>query len=118
LPILLSLPAIVGTAFFLAGVILTRLNLNPAPADFDPWRESTNVQDFSVAASSALYFAIYFGAAFGPLLLPLAGYEAFNITRATGLRSRVAIWVWTFVVLGLIATSLFWGWLSTLDIFV
>lgn len=117
-PILLSLPAIVGTGFFLVGVILSKLDLNPAPADFDPWREPTDVDRVKMAVGLTLFFVCYLGATFGSLLLPLAGYEAFSLTRTVGVRSRVVIWAWTSVALGLVATALFWGWLSKQDIFI
>ena len=38
--------------------------------------------------------------------------------RAHGARSKASIWAWTFVVLGVVAAALFWGWLSNLDIFI
>jgi hypothetical protein len=116
--ILLSMPTIVGTGCFLAGVILSKLNLNPPPADVDPWRAPTYVQSIVGATAFGLYLALYFGAVLGPLLLPFAGYEAFGLTRAVGLRSSVTIWAWTHVILGVAATVLFWGWLSTQDIYI
>jgi hypothetical protein len=116
--IFLSLPAIVGTAFFLVGVIGSKVtNIGEAPCiDFSG--KSTFVERIAGGISSLLYLVLYLGAAFGPLLLPFAGYEAIGLTRAVGMRSRIAIWAWTFVVVGLVATALFWGWLSKLDIFV
>jgi hypothetical protein len=115
--ILLSLPAIVGTGLLLAGVIASKLhNFEAPPVDF--FREPTYVERVALPALVTLYMALYFGAAIGPLLLPFAGYEAFSLTRAVGVRSRVAIWAWTFVVLGLVVTALLWGWLTTLDIFI
>lgn len=70
----------------------------------------------------ALMFALcgtcYFGATIGPLLLPLAGFQAVALTRTLGIRSRVSILAWIFVVLGLAAAALFWGWLINLDIFI
>jgi hypothetical protein len=71
-----------------------------------------------MALGSGLFFTCYFGAAFGPLLLPLAGWDAFALTRACGARSKVAVRAWTLVILGIAATALFWGWLSDLDIFI
>jgi hypothetical protein len=116
--ILMSLPVIVGTGFFLAGVIASKLHKIEAIPPVDFFREPTYVERVAQAALFTLYMACYFGAAFGPLLLPFAGYETVRLTRAVGVRSRLAIWAWTFVVFGLIATALFWGWLSALDIFV
>lgn len=82
----------------------------------DLFREPTYIERIESAAAFAVYGAAYLGAAFGPLLLPFSVYQAFRLTRAVGASSRV-IWAWTFVALGLVATALFWGWLTTLDIF-
>ena len=113
--IVLSLPAIVGTGVFLAGVILSKLDdFNGAPPI--SWGEPSGPDRLRIAV--VFYFACYFGAAFGPLLLPLAGQQAFALTRAVGLRSTIAIWAWTFVVGGLVAMAVFWGWLIHLDIFI
>ena len=115
--ILLSLPTILGTGYFLAGVIQWKLW---PPINIDPWREQTltEADRFIMAVEATAYFASYFGAAFGPFLLPLGGYLAFSLTRATGVESRAAIWAWTFVVLGLVAAAFFWGWLSKQNIFI
>jgi hypothetical protein len=114
--ILECLPAIVGTGFFLAGVVASRLQHFDAPPVV--FRGPTYAERVGDAALLTVYLALYLGAAFGPLLLPFAGYEALRLTRMEGLRSRAAIWAWTFVALGLIAAALFWAWLSALDIFV
>ena len=112
--ILLCLPAIVGTGFFVAAVVLTGL-LSRTPPTSDPFTApSSSLADLGFV----LFLCCYFGAAFGPLLLPVAGLFALLLTRAIGLRSRPATWAWTFVFLGLVATALFWGWLINLDIFV
>ena len=65
-----------------------------------------------------VFLALYFGAAFGPLLLPLAAWQAFALTRTLGARSRRARWAWSFVVLGVVAFALFGGWLIHLDLFI
>jgi hypothetical protein len=115
--ILLSLPTIVGTGFFLAGVIVSEIfGLGDAPEDL--FREPTSVERAKMAVAFAIFLMCYFGATFGPLLLPLAAWQAFELTRVVGVRSRVAICAWTFVVVGLIACALFWGWLINLDIFI
>lgn len=115
--IVLSLPTIVGTGVFLAGVVVSKLdNFNGAPPI--SWGEPSGLDRLRIAVLVAVYFGCYFGAAFGPLLLPLAGQQAFALTRAVGLRSTIAIWAWTFVVGGLVAMAVFWGWLIHLDIFV
>ena len=115
--LLLSLPTIVGPGFFLAGVIVSGIfGLGDAPKD--PFRELTNVERANMAVAFAIFLMCYFGAAGGPLLLPLAGWQAFGLTRVIGVRSPVAIWAWTFVVLGLISCALFWGWLIHLDVFI
>lgn len=115
--IVLSLPTIVGTGFFLAGVVVSALDdFNGAPPI--SWEEPSGVERLRDAALFAVYLVCYFGAAFGPLLLPLAAQQAFALTRAVGLRSTIAIWAWAFVVGGLVALAVFWGWLIHLDIFV
>jgi hypothetical protein len=114
--ILESLPAIVGTAFFFAGALESRLHhFDAHPIIF---REPTYVERVGDTASLTVYTALYLGAAFGPFLLPFASYEAFRLTRAVGGRSRSAICAWTFVALGVIAAAVFWGWLSNLDLFI
>ena len=112
--ILLCLPAIVGTGVFVSGVVVSGLLSRTTPTS-DPFTEPSN---FLAGLGFVFFLGCYFGAAFGPLLLPVAGLLAFLLTRAVGLRSRPATWAWTFVFLGLVATALFWGWLINLDIFV
>src|SRR5437763_6697761 len=106
--IVLSLPTIVGTAFFVTGVIVSKLR-GITDAGFDPFGEPSRFERLEIAVGFALFLACYFGAAFGPLLLPLAAQQAFGLTRTVGVRSSLAIWAWTSVVLGLVATALFWG---------
>ena len=113
--ILLSLPTVVGTLYFLAGVIQSKVS---QPSDVDPWRHFTTAENVVFTASIVVYFAAYVGAAFGPFLLPFAGYSAWNLTRDTSVRSRAAIWAWTFVALGLAAAVFFWSWLSKQNIFI
>ena len=115
--VVLSLPAIVGTAFFLTGVIVSEI-VGPGVAPADPFGEPTGVAGLKLALGFGLFLACYFGAAYGPLLLPLAGWQALALKRALGARSKAAIWAWIFVVLGVVATLLFWGWLIDLDIFI
>ena len=99
-------------------MIASKLAPISAAPPVDLFREPTYVERVTLAAVFTLYMAFYFGATIGPLLLPFAGYQAFSLTRAASVRSRDAIWAWAFVVLGLVATALFWGWLITLDIFI
>ena len=116
---LLSLPAIVGTAFFLTSVIVTEI-FGPGvapPVSFEQ-TEPTGTERLKMVLGFGLFLACYFGAAFGPLLLPLAGWQAFVLARARGARSKASIGAWTFVVLGVVAAALFWGWLINLDIFI
>ena len=113
---LLSSPAIVGTGFFLTGAIVSKV-FGPGHAP-DPTREFTSADHIELALGSAAFFACYFGAAFGPLLLPAAGWQAFALRRAAGARSKTAAWAGTIVALGVVAAALFWGWLIDLDIFV
>ena len=114
--ILPTLPAIIGTGFFFAGVIEAKLSpISQAP----PVRFHLSfVELIAMYAAVTLYGACYFGATLGPFLLPLAGYQAFSLTRQAGLRSRNAIWAWIFVVLGVAATAIFWGWLQFQDIWI
>ena len=117
--IVLSLPAIVCTVVFLAGVLVSRLgdDFNGAPPM--SWVEPSGFARLMNAVLFAFYLALLLGAAFvGPVLLLLAGQKAFALTRAVGLRSTLAIWAWAFVVVGLVATAVFWGWLRHLDIYV
>ena len=114
--ILECLPAIVGTGFFLTGVLASKLHQWNAPPVI--FRSPTYVERVGDAAFLTLYTAVYLGAALGPLALPFAAYEAVRLTRMEGVRSTAAIWAWTFVALGVIAAALFWGWVITLDIFV
>ena len=111
---LLSLPSIVGTAFFLTGAIVLEIfGPGAAPANGEvPYGERL------LALVVSVFLALYFGAAFGPLLLPLAAWQAFELTRVLGARAGRARWAWTFVVLGVVATALFWGWLIHLDLFI
>src|SRR5262245_20385502 len=116
--ILYCSPVIVGTAYFLAGAVALKLAPISQAPPVDLFRKLTIFERVDMAVSVILFGVAYFGATIGPLFLPFAGYEAFSLTRAAGVRSRNAIWAWTFVVLGLAATALFWGWLSTLDLFI
>ncbi len=115
--IALSLPTIVGTGFFLAGAVALRLDVfrGAPPVSFE---EPSGLQRLESAVEFAVFLACYCGAAFGPCLLPLAAWQALGITREAGVRSRNAVWAWTFVVLGLVSTALFWGWLIDLDLFI
>ena len=114
--VLLSLPTIVGTGFFLAGVVLARI-VGVGDAPDDPFREPTTVERVKMAATFAVFLGCYFGAAFGPLLLPVAGWQAFKLTRSA-VHSRSALYAWTFFGLGVTSCALFWGWLINLDIFI
>lgn len=113
----LSLPAIVGTGFFLAGALVSELQMfDEAPPI--SWGEASAFERLRNAAVFAAFLTCYFGAAFGPFLLPLAGQQAFALTRTVGVRSNTAIRAWAFVALGFLATALFWGWLAHLDLFI
>lgn len=116
--VLPTLPAIVGTGVFLADVIRSKLAPISAAPPVDLFWKPTFVQRIRMDVLVTVYAACLLGAAFGPLLLPLAGYHAFSLTRAVGVRSRVVMWAWTFVVLGLVAAVLFWGWIRKLDIYI
>jgi hypothetical protein len=117
LAVVFSLPSILGTGFFLANVIAAQFfTFNDPPVGM--YRELSALERVAGAGAYALFLACYFGASFGPLVLPFAGWEAVRLTRAVGLRSIAATWAWIFVVLGFLAAALFYGWLSKLDIFV
>jgi hypothetical protein len=113
---LLSLPAIVGTGVFLAGALVSTI-FGPGDAP-GPSQERAAGDDVVLGVAVTIYFMCYFGAAFGPILLPLAGWRAFAVARAAGALSRVSISAWTIVGLGIAAAALFWGWLITLDLFI
>jgi hypothetical protein len=115
--IVLSLPTIVGTGFFLCTALFSRVG-EPHGAVFDPWREETGLARLGPGVAAVIFVVCYFGAAAGPLLLPLAGQQALSLTRTVGMRSSDAIWAWTFVAVGIAATGLFWGGLINLDIFI
>jgi hypothetical protein len=111
------LPAIVGTAFFLTSVIVSEI-FGPGVAPPVSFGEPTGADRLKDALGFGLFLAVYFGAAFGPVLLPLAAWQAFALTRVLGARSKGSIRAWTFVGLGVAAAALFWGWLINLDIFI
>ena len=112
----LTLPAIVGTGFFIASVILTTLFPGGGTSG-DPFRESV-VQIVVGFPGAALYFACYFGATVGPVFVPLAAYQAFAITRRHGLRSAASIQAWILVVLAATAAVTFYGWITRFDIYI
>ena len=115
--VLLSLPTIVGTAFFLTGAIVLEI-FGPGDAPAIHYGEVSYGERLKNTLGFAVFLALYFGAAFGALLLPFAAWHAFALSRALGARSRRALWAWTFVVLGVVATALFGGWLIHLDLFI
>ena len=114
--VLLCLPSILGTAFFLINVVWLRIS-GPVTAP-DPFREFTGSDRIKLGIGVALFFASYFGAAVGPIFVPFAAHQAFALTRTVGAASRLAVAAWACVVLGVVATALFWGWLVHLDIFI
>src|SRR5437773_643238 len=74
-----SLPAIVGTGFFLTGVLVSKI----APfesAHRDLFQELTAIERVKIGLGYALFLTCYFGAGVGPLLLPLAGWQALAFT--------------------------------------
>jgi hypothetical protein len=116
--VVLSLPTIIGTGFFLAGAILSEFEYFRSAPPISWEHQPSVLERLEIGVEVTVFFACYFGAAFGPLALPLAGLEAFALTRAGGVRSSAAIWAWAFVVVGFVATALFWGWLAHLDLFI
>jgi hypothetical protein len=111
--IVLSLPSIVSTSFLLILAIATRLL---GAGDTLPSVEEPNVIEvIGGVVFLAVYLACYLGAPIAPIFLPLAAQQAVVLTRLIGLRSRRAIWAWTFVVLGVLASVVYWAWLFHLD---
>src|SRR5262245_6676236 len=87
--VVLCLPTIIGTAFFLVGVLLSRFDiLNDAPVAGDAFRNPTLTERVKIGIAVVVFFTCYFGAAFGPIFLPFAAWDAFALTRDVGLRSR------------------------------
>ena len=111
--VVLSLPSIVSTGFFLVLVIVGRL-LGPTGASASI-EEPNVVKIIGGLVFLAVYFACYFGAPIFPLFLLLAAQQAVVLTRLIGLRSRRAICAWTFVGLGVVASVVYWTWLFHLD---
>ena len=110
---MLSLPSIVSTSFLLILAIATRLL---GAGDTLPSVEEPNVIEvIGGVVFLAVYLACYLGAPIAPIFLPLAAQQAVVLTRLIGLRSRRAIWAWTFVVLGVLASVVYWAWLFHLD---
>jgi hypothetical protein len=111
--IVLSLPSILSTGFLLIVVIVGRL-LGSSDA-VAPIEEPNIVEFIGGLVLLAFYIACYFGAPISPIFLPLAAQQAVVLTRLIGLRSRRAIWAWTFVGLGVVASVVYWAWLFHLD---
>jgi hypothetical protein len=113
--IVLSLPSIISTGFLLILVIANRL-LGPGQSHAGGSIDEPNA--FEIIGGLvfiAVYIACYLGAPIAPIFLPLAAQQAVVLTRLIGLRSRRAIWAWTFVVLGVLASVIYWAWLFHLD---
>lgn len=111
--VVLSLPSIISTGFFLILVVANRI-LGGSAASAAP-DEPHALQIVGVYLFLAIYFACYWGGHVCPLFLLLATQQAVELTRLIGLRSRRATWAWIFVVLGVLASAIFWGWLRRLD---
>ena len=101
--LLLCLPTLVGNAYFLFGVIASRLEDDPRVWTF----RYAAVEHIVVVLSVVVYAACYLGVYLGPLLLPYAVFEAGVMTRRQGIRSVRAIGAWIFVVLAVVATASF-----------
>ena len=111
--IVLSLPSILSTGFLLLLLIASRIF---GPGNGSGSAEEPNVLQIVVGlVFLALYLAAYLGAPICPLFLLLAAQQAVVLTRLIGLRSRRALWAWTFVGLGVLASVTYWAWLFRLD---
>ena len=114
LVIVLCLPSIIGTAFFLAGALS-----GPGGARSGDFCAEPGFGCHVLAAILVCVFAsCYWGATFGPIFLPFAVWPCVRLSRAAGLGSRRTILGWTLMVLGVLAAAAFWSWLSHLDLFI
>jgi hypothetical protein len=109
----LCAPSIIGTGYFLVGLVAARFRDD---SGFDPFREPRPLEWLLMNALFLIMGACWFGATLGPLLIPVAAHQAVGMTRELGLHSRLALSAWSIVVLGLAATALFWCWLIHLEI--
>ena len=113
--LLLCLPAVLSTAVLLAGVLAEPLQDH---SQFDPFRqrEATIGDWVQEHVIWPIVFPCFLGAAYGPLLIPIAGLVAIRATRGVRTWSRAAVGVWAPVFLALLSAGLFWGWLIHLEL--
>jgi len=97
--LVLCAPSVLGTIALSALTILGGLGASPAAG--------TIASVFG--ASAAVLFMM---GAYGPLLLVGAVPLAFGVTRRTGVRSRLATTSWVAIAMVLIATVVFYSWLT------
>jgi len=113
--LLLCLPAVPSTAVLLAGVLAQPFQDH---SQFDPFRhrEATIGDWVHDHVVWPIVFSCFLGAAYGPLLIPIAGLVAIRATRGVRTWSRAAVGVWTPVFLALVSAGLFWRWLIHLEL--
>ena len=110
----LCLPSIVGTAYFLAGALS-----GPGDARSGSFCAEPGFGCHVLLAILVFVFAsCYWGATVGPIFLPFAVWPCVRLTRAAGLGSRLTILGWTLILLGVLAPVVFWSWLIHLDLFI
>lgn len=109
----LCLPSVIGTAFILTMVLTERFRDRPS---FAPVGAASTIEQVLLQIAFPFFIAGYFCAAFGPILVPFGIYQAVRLTTTLGPRARATIVAWVVILLGLLATALFWGWLNQLEL--
>ena len=82
--VLTTMPTIVSTVFFLLSALLSGWS-SGSPSD-DPFRELSAAAMARLYAVAGLFFVCYFGAAYGPVMLPIAAVQAARLTHKGGWR--------------------------------
>jgi hypothetical protein len=97
--VVLLLPTIVGVAIFIVIALLP----TPLVADFDPNADA----GLRGTIESVIIFAAFFGAAYGPVLIPIAAMWLLIAQRRGTARLGSS---WALIVLALAAATLSYGW--------
>jgi hypothetical protein len=95
----LLLPTLVGVGIFTVIALLP----TPPVGDFDP---NADV-GLRGAIESVIIFAAFFGAAYGPVLIPIAAMWLLMAQRRGSPRLASS---WALIILALAATALSYGW--------